>query len=207
MTTAAGQTASGREPGANRPPVLELNGITKSFGPLVAVDNLSLTIYPNEVVGLLGENGAGKSTLLKILTGVHQPDKGSIAVNGKTVTLRNPQHANAVGIGIVHQEQSLFTNLSVAENIVMGLSKQGARSTRFGIYRWGQVNRDAAAILARIGSRIDPRTMMSDLSFAHRQMVEIGRTIEIARETTRALDASDADHGTPLLPVSCCRAC
>ncbi|MBV8898906.1 MAG: ATP-binding cassette domain-containing protein, partial [Verrucomicrobia bacterium] len=93
MTTAVGQTASGREPAANRPPVLELTGVTKSFGPLVAVDNLSLTIYPNEVVGLLGENGAGKSTLLKILTGVHQPDKGSIAVNGKTVTLRNPQHA------------------------------------------------------------------------------------------------------------------
>ena len=166
MTDAAGQTASGNKPAADRPPVLILTGVTKSFGPLVAVDNLSLTIRPNEVVGLLGENGAGKSTLLKILTGVHQPDKGSIAVNGKNVNLRSPQEANTVGIGIVHQEQSLFTNLSVAENIVMGLSKQGARSTRFGIYRWGQVNRDATAILERIGSRIDPRTMMSDLTFA-----------------------------------------
>jgi ribose transport system ATP-binding protein len=199
MTAADGPTAPGRKSALERAPVLELTGVTKSFGPLVAVDNLSLTIGPNEVVGLLGENGAGKSTLLKILTGVHQPDKGSIAVNGKKVNLRSPQEANAVGIGIVHQEQSLFTNLSVAENIVMGLSKTGARSTRFGIYRWGQLNRDAASILERIGSRIDPRTMMSDLSFAHRQMVEIGRTIEIARETTRALNASNADHGTPLV--------
>jgi ribose transport system ATP-binding protein len=199
MSDAAGQTASGSKSAADRRPVLGPTGVTKSFGPLVAVDNLSLTIHPNEVVGLLGENGAGKSTLLKILTGVHQPDKGSIAVNGKSVSLRSPQEANAVGIGIVHQEQSLFSNLSVAENIVMGLSKQGARSTRFGIYRWRQVNRDAAAILERIGSRIDPRTMMSDLSFAHRQMVEIGRTIEIARETTRALNASDAAHGTPIV--------
>jgi ribose transport system ATP-binding protein len=152
MRAADGQTAPGRKSAADRAPVLELTGVTKIFGPLVAVDNLSLTIRPNEVVGLLGENGAGKSTLLKILTGVHQPDKGSIAVNGKKVILRSPQEANAVGIGIVHQEQSLFTNLSVAENIVMGLSKHGARSTRFGIYRWGQVNRDAESILARIGS-------------------------------------------------------
>ena len=199
MSAAAGQTASGRKSAAERPPVLELAGVTKSFGPLVAVDDLSLIIRPNEVVGLLGENGAGKSTLLKILTGVHRPDKGSIAVNGKAVSLRSPQDANAVGVGIVHQEQSLFTNLSVAENIVMGLSKQGPRSTRFGLYRWGQVNSDAAAILKRIGSQIDPRTKMSDLSFAHRQMVEIGRTIEIARETTRALNASEDAHGTPLV--------
>ena len=199
MSAAAGQNAPGRKSAADRPPVLELTGVTKSFGPLVAVDNLSLTIRPNEVVGLLGENGAGKSTLLKILTGVHRPDKGTIAVNGKAVSLRSPQDANAVGVGIVHQEQSLFTNLSVAENIVMGLSKQGPRSTRFGLYRWGQVNSDAAAILKRIGSQIDPRTKMSDLSFAHRQMVEIGRTIEIARETTRALNASEDAHGTPLV--------
>ena len=199
MSAATGQNASGRKSAAERPPVLELAGVTKSFGPLVAVDDLSLIIRPNEVVGLLGENGAGKSTLLKILTGVHRPDKGSIAVNGKAVSLRSPQDANAVGVGIVHQEQSLFTNLSVAENIVMGLSKQGPRSTRFGLYRWGQVNSDAAAILKRIGSQIDPRTKMSDLSFAHRQMVEIGRTIEIARETTRALNASEDAHGTPLV--------
>ena len=78
----------------------------------------------------------------------------TIAVNGKAVSLRSPQDANAVGIGIVHQEQSLFTNLSVAENIVMGLSKQGPLSTRFGLYRWGQVNSDAAAILSESAPRL-----------------------------------------------------
>ena len=87
MMPSDSQTSSVGKPAADRPPVLELTGITKSFGPLVAVSDLSLTVRPNEVVGLLGENGAGKSTLLKILTGVYPPDKGTIAVNGKTVTL------------------------------------------------------------------------------------------------------------------------
>jgi ribose transport system ATP-binding protein len=87
----------------------------------------------------------------------------------------------------------------VAENIVMGASAtaKGAQSTRWGIYRWGRVNREAAEILERIGSRIDPRTKLSELSFAHRQMVEIGRTIEIARETARALGG--VEGGAPLV--------
>lgn len=122
-------------------PVLKLSGIAKSFGPLVAVQDLSIEIGRHEVVGLIGENGAGKSTLLKILTGVHQPDAGSIEVNGRPARFRTPLEANAQGIGIVHQEQSLFTNLTVAENILMGAG-QGA--TRFGIYRWKDANRQAA---------------------------------------------------------------
>lgn len=199
MVKTIAPAASEIEPASPGTVMLSAVGIEKSFGPVRALQGVQLELRAGEVTALMGENGAGKSTLLKILTGVHRPDKGTIAVNGKAVSLRSPQDANAVGVGIVHQEQSLFTNLSVAENIVMGLSKQGPRSTRFGLYRWGQVNSDAAAILKRIGSQIDPRTKMSDLSFAHRQMVEIGRTIEIARETTRALNASEDEHGTPLV--------
>ena len=121
-------------------PTLKLTDVTKEFGRVQAVRGVSLTVRRNEVLGLIGENGAGKSSLLKILTGIHQPDRGSIEVNGTPVDFRRPQDAAAAGIGVVHQEQSLFTNLSVAENIAMNgpsrrtrasgtASTAGARST------------------------------------------------------------------------------
>lgn len=166
--------------------ILRLNGLTKTFGAQTAVASLSLDIHRNEVIGLIGENGAGKSTLLKILTGVHQPDGGTIEVNGVPVRLRSAQEATKAGIGIVHQEQSLFTNLTVAENIVMGTGADGSAATRYGFYRWGQINTEAAEVLARIGSPIDPRSVVGDLTFAQRQMVEIARTIHVARQSATA---------------------
>ena len=160
-------------------PTLKLSNVTKSFGPVVAVNDISLEIPRNEVVGLIGENGAGTSTLLKILTGLHQPDSGVIEANGNRVTFRRPQDAVAAGIGVVHQEQSLLTNLSVAENIAMNVASSKDRATRFGIYRWGRLNREAAEILDRIGAKIDPRTIVSQLSFVDRQMVEIARALRV----------------------------
>ena len=100
-------------------PALRLTGISKTFGKVAAVTDVSLEIRRNEVVGLIGENGAGKSTLLKILTGIYQPDAGTIETNGQVVKFRRPADSVAAGIGVVHQEQSLLTNLSVAENIAM----------------------------------------------------------------------------------------
>lgn len=167
-------------------PILRLDGITKSFGPVAAVKPLSLSIGRHEVVGLIGENGAGKSTLLKLLTGVHRPDAGTITLNGRAVRLKGPQDATAQGLGIVHQEQSLFTNLSVAENIVMGAGR-GAAATRGGFYRWGAIRREAAEVLAQIGSGISPDCIVGDLTFAERQMVEIARTIHIAHQTAKRL--------------------
>jgi ribose transport system ATP-binding protein len=170
-------------------PALKLTNVSKSFGSTHAVKNVSLEVPRHEVVGLIGENGAGKSTLLKILTGLYQPDSGVIEAAGRPVKFRKPQDAVAAGIGVVHQEQSLLSNLSVAENIAMNALSSKDAATRYGFYRWKRLNAEAAAVLARVGSRIDPRTKVSDLSFVDRQMVEIAR----------ALRVDEAIHAAPLV--------
>lgn len=160
-------------------PVIALRDIRISFGAVAAVKGVSLEIGPGQVVGLIGENGAGKSTLLKIMTGIHQPDAGTIEVNGAPVRFRGPRDAIAAGVGVVHQEQSLFTNLTVAENVEMNTKPGKGGVGRAGFYRWGRLNKDAAETLAKIGSQLDPRTKVGDLSFVDRQMVEIARAIRV----------------------------
>ena len=99
---------------------LELKGITKRFGSLVANDRIDLVVAPGQVHALLGENGAGKSTMVKILAGVYQPDSGQVLVDGREVTLHGPAAARAAGIAVIYQEPMLFPDLTVAENIYMG---------------------------------------------------------------------------------------
>ena len=160
-------------------PALRLTGITKSFGKVNAVEDVSLEIRRNEVVGLIGENGAGKSTLLKILTGIYQPDSGTIEAHGQVVRFRRPQDSVSAGIGVVHQEQSLLTNLSVAENIAMSAVSHKDAATKYGLYRWKRLNQEAEAVLARVGSTVDPRAIVGNLPFVDRQMVEIARALRV----------------------------
>lgn len=166
---------------------LVLDKVFKSFGPVKALENISISVRPNEVLGLIGENGAGKSTLLKILAGIHRPDVGQMIIHGKSTDLHSPADAARHGVAVVHQEQSLLTNLTVAENIMMGIQASARRrdtGVRGGIYNWRRINRCAQDALDRVGASIDPRAKVSSLSFAQRQMVEIAKAVNIAEDTT-----------------------
>lgn len=187
--------------------LIELDGISKSYNRNLALDDLTLHVKRNEVLGLIGENGAGKSTLLKILGGVHSPDKGALKVNGKALTFRDPNDAAAAGIGIVHQEQSLIESLSVAENINLG-SRMIAGSSpvvQYGFYRWNAINSEGQNALTHIGSSVSPTEIVSRLSFADKQMVEIAKAVRqatqsghepviILDEPTSVLEKQDIDR-------------
>src|ERR1700761_3564958 len=103
------------------PPRLALSGITKAYGSVVASNDVSLTISPGEIHGLLGENGAGKSTLMKVIYGSVRPDRGQVRWNGQPVQITSPRAARALGVSMVFQHFSLFESLSVAENVLLGL--------------------------------------------------------------------------------------
>ncbi len=165
------------------PVVLKLNDISRAFGHVSAVTSISLEVRRGEVIGLVGENGAGKSTMLKILSGVVQPDSGTMEINGKLVTFSSPNDAVRAGVGVVHQEQSLFTNLTVAENL------DQRNAGRIGIKNWARVNSECVTALKKIGVSLDPTSRVGDLSFVDRQMVEIARAVSI--DPTMA--------GTPLI--------
>src|SRR5512143_207031 len=121
---------------ANAKPVLSVSHLDKSFPGVQALKDVSIEVYPGEVVGLVGENGAGKSTLMRVLAGVYTPDSGEIRLDGETVRMRTPSDAAQYGIGMVFQEQSLLPNLSVSENIYLGYENE---FMRFGMLRLGKI--------------------------------------------------------------------
>jgi ribose transport system ATP-binding protein len=169
-------------------PVLKLSNVSRSFGNVKAVNAISLEIKRGEVVGLVGENGAGKSTLLKILAGMMRPDEGQMEINGTVANFRGPNDAFKAGVGVVHQEQSLFTNLTVAENIEQRSAPHVGMS-RLGLQDWPRLNREATAVLEKIGAKLSPKARVGDLSFVDRQMVEIARAVCVDPGTS----------GTPLI--------
>jgi len=173
-------------------PLLELKGVSMSFGMTHALSNLSLKLYPGEVHAFVGENGAGKSTMIKIMTGIHQPTSGTILLEGKPKTMSGPQAARDVGIAAVYQEPMVFPDLDVAENIFISSTKEGAWLNR------KQQHRNARELIARIGMTFDVEQVASGLTLAEQQAVEIARALSedvrvlIMDEPTASLSAHEA---------------
>src|SRR5918911_1747730 len=165
------ETGGGTAGAQTAPAVLEMRGITKTFGPVRANDDISISLHRGEILGLLGENGAGKSTLMKILYGLYKPDAGSIAIDGEEVEIHDPRDAVERGIGMVHQHFTLIPPLTVAENIVLGAEPRGGV---LGVTLDMQEAIRATELLSeRYGLKVDPRARVADLSVGIRQRVEI----------------------------------
>jgi ABC-type sugar transport system ATPase subunit len=152
-----------------------MQGISKRFLGVQALDQVDFEIYPGEIVGLLGENGAGKSTLVKILSGVFQPDQGSIAIQGQPMHISSPHAAQQHGVVTIYQELALVPYMSVAENIL--LNREPRRLAPTGIVDFGAMRRIAERLLADLGVHIPSDKRVSELSLAAQQMVEIARAI------------------------------
>lgn len=156
-------------------PAIALEGISKSFPGVKALSDVSLSLYPGSVTALVGENGAGKSTLVKILTGIYQPDDGSIRVSDTETTFPTALSAARAGVTAIHQETVLFDELSVAENIFLG----HAPRNRFGLIDWKKLNADARALLHRAGADFDPTIRLRDLGIAKKHLVAIARALSV----------------------------
>lgn len=175
--------------------LLEAQRIRKEFTGVLALDDVNFDLREGEVHALMGENGAGKSTLIKVLTGVHQPESGTLQFLGKTVRFGSPPEAVAAGISTVYQEINLAPNLSVAENICLGREPMGP----FGI-RWGVIRQRAEAALERVGVKLDVRRPLGSLSAAHQQLAAIARALDIScrvlvlDEPTSSLDQQEVNQ-------------
>jgi erythritol transport system ATP-binding protein len=176
--------------------IVEAHNISKNYGGVRALKDVTFTAYRGQVNVLVGENGAGKSTLMKILSGSEQPTSGEILLDGEAVQLDSPRTAQALGIGIIHQELSLFPNMTIAENLFAGRElRKGGRFVDAG----GQRQR-ARDVLKRLGQdKLDPDTLVGDLPIGQQQLVEIGRAlledvrVLIMDEPTSALSNHEVD--------------
>src|SRR5262249_9349424 len=132
-------------------PIVELRDVSKRFGATQALDGVSLPLRAGEIRALVGENGAGKSTLVKILDGVHEPDSGTVLLDGEPTILRGPADSRARGIAVVHQEPRLFPDLSVAENVFIGHAPGG----RFGSISWRAMRSGARDLFDQLDVKVD----------------------------------------------------
>jgi rhamnose transport system ATP-binding protein len=176
--------------------LLSLTGIRKSFAGVQALKGVSFDLRPGEVHALIGENGAGKSTLIKVITGAHQPDAGTLTVRGQPVTDNDPVRARRLGIAAIYQQPALFPDLTVAENIALGLEPGGWWRR----VRWGGRRERARRLLARVGAAIDPEADVRRLTMPEQQLVEIARALGaearvlIMDEPTASLSDKEVDN-------------
>ena len=182
----------------DRPPLLELDGISKSYPGVKALDGVSLRLGRGEVLGLIGENGAGKSTLMRVLGGVVRPDAGRIGLGGRDRTHLTVAEAQAEGVAFVHQELSMFDNLDAAANVLIGREDLRAGPLRLVDRRACRAR--VAPLLERLGADFGPDAPVARLSIAQRQLVEIARALSVdARiiildEPTSSLTLSETDR-------------
>ena len=148
--------------------VIEMLGITKCFPCIRANDDITLRLVRGEIHALLGENGAGKSTLMSVLFGLYQPDSGEIRKNGECIAIRNPNDANRAGIGMVHQHFKLVHNMTVLENIILGVE-----TVKRGVLRMDEARRRVVDLSERYGLKIDPDARIEDTTVGMQQRVEI----------------------------------
>ena len=148
--------------------VIEMLHITKEFPGIKANDDITLQLRKGEVHALLGENGAGKSTLMSVLFGLYQPEQGTIRKNGKEVQIRNPNDANALGIGMVHQHFKLVECFTVLDNIILGVEPN-----KLGFLQKAEARKKVLALSEKYGLRVDPDALVSDISVGMQQRVEI----------------------------------
>jgi ribose transport system ATP-binding protein len=183
------------------PALLELSGVTKTFGGVTALRGVDFSLMEGEIHGLVGENGAGKSTLMKIIAGVHADYEGQMRLDGRAMHFGSPRDARAGGIGMVHQELAVVPGLSVAESVHLGAQPVG----RFGLVDWRAMRRGAAEHLANLGIELEPKAVMGALPLGLQQLVEVARVlysgarIIILDEPTSALAPPEVERLFSLL--------
>lgn len=177
-------------------PVLELRGVSKSFGAVVALRNADLALRAGSIHAVVGENGAGKSTLVKIMAGLYQRDTGTFDMDGKPVHFRSTAEAKAAGIAVIYQEPTLFPDLSVTENVFMGRQPVG----RLGRIDKAAMRAEVVEVMSRLGVHIDPDRPTQGLSIADQQIIEIAKAISlnarvlIMDEPTAALSGVEVER-------------
>ncbi len=165
---------------------IELKGITKTFGSIVANNNVDLTVYHGEILAILGENGCGKTTLMNMISGIYYPDAGSIFVDGKEVQIGSPRDAFRYKIGMIHQHFKLVDVFSAAENIVLGVKEEGK-------YSLPEVEKRVSDIADRYGFHIEPKKKIYEMAVSEKQ------TVEIIKVLYRGADILILDEPTAVL--------
>ncbi|MCC2592564.1 sugar ABC transporter ATP-binding protein [Tessaracoccus sp. OS52] len=177
-------------------PIVSLRDAVKTFGPVVALAEGTIDLYPGEIHALAGENGAGKSTMVKILSGLYHRDAGTFEMEGRPVAFHTVAGSREAGISVIYQEPTLFPDLTVAENIFVGRQPRG----RFGMIDHGAMREQAAAIFASLEVPIDPARSAAGLSIADQQIIEIAKAISldakvlIMDEPTAALSGHEVER-------------